>query len=88
VLGAAPERVLLSVMREVGTIVAAGVAIGLPVSYFLARLAESQLYGIRAHDAVTLAGATALIVVVGLVAGLAPAVRAMRIEPVTALRYE
>jgi predicted permease len=88
VLGAAPERVLLSVMREVGTIVAAGVAIGLPVSYFLARLAESQLYGIRAHDAFTLAGATALIVVVGLVAGLAPAVRAMRIEPVTALRYE
>ena len=60
----------------------------MPASYLLARLAESQLYGVRASDAATLAGATLLIALVGLFAGLAPAMRAMRIEPVLALRYE
>lgn len=88
VLGEAPQGLLLSVLRGVGATVAAGVAIGLPLSYWLARLAESQLYGIRARDPWTLAGATILIALVGLSAGLVPALRAMRIEPVTALRYE
>jgi putative ABC transport system permease protein len=88
VLGAAPQGLLLRVLREVGVLVLAGVAIGLPASYWLARLAESQLYGIRAHDPLTLAVATVLIVVVGLSAGLVPAVRAMRIEPIRALRHE
>jgi putative ABC transport system permease protein len=75
VLGAQRQGLLLSVLREVGAIVVVGVAIGLPVSYGLARLAESQLYGIRAHDAWALAGATVLIALVGLCAGLVPAVR-------------
>jgi len=88
VLGEAPQGLLLSVMREVAAIVAAGVAIGLPISYWLARLAESQLYGVRARDPWTLAAATVIIALVGLFAGLAPALRAMRIEPLRALRYE
>ena len=88
VLGAAPQSVLLSVMREVGWLLAVGVGVGLPLSYGLARLAESQLFGIRAHDPWAIAGAMLVIAVVGLFAGLAPAVRAMRIEPVHALRYE
>jgi ABC-type antimicrobial peptide transport system permease subunit len=87
-LGAAPGSLLLFVMREVGWLIAVGAAVGLPASFMLARLAESQFYGIRAHDPWTLAGATVLIAMVGLFAGLAPALRAMRIEPVIALRYE
>jgi len=43
---------------------------------------------IRAHDPWAIGGATLLIAVVGLLAGLAPAVRAMRIEPIRALRCE
>ena len=87
-LGAAPESLLFSVLREVGWLVTLGMALGLPSSYLLARLAESQLFGVRAHDPVALAAATVLIAVVGLAAGLAPALRAMRIEPVSVLRYE
>jgi predicted permease len=88
VLGAAPESLLRFVMREVGWLIAMGVGVGLPASYFLARLAESQFYGVHAHDPGALAGATLLIAIVGLAAGVAPAVRAMRIEPLEALRYE
>ena len=88
VLGAAPGSLLRFVMREVGWLIAIGVAAGLPASYLLARFAESQFYGVHAHDPWALAGATLLIAMVGLVAGLAPALRAMRIEPLDALRYE
>ena len=87
-LGAPPERLLLSVMRETGWLIAIGVTAGLPASILLARLAESELYGVSAHDPLALAGATVVIVAVGLLAGLSPAIRAMRIEPVSALRYE
>jgi len=87
-LGAEPHSVLMFVMREVGWLLAAGVVVGLPASYVLARVAESQLYGVRAHDPGTLAAATLLIAVTGLFAGLAPAMRAMRIQPVLALRDE
>jgi len=88
VLGAAPQGLLWNVMREVGWLLAIGVAVGLPASYALARLAESQLYGVRAHDPWVMAAAIILIVLVGLLAALAPALRAMRIQPVSALRYE
>ena len=87
-LGAEPRGLLLAVLREVGALVAAGLAIGLPAGYWLARLTESELYGVSVHDPLTLCAATGLIIVVGLCAGLVPAIRAMRIEPVRALRYE
>jgi ABC-type lipoprotein release transport system permease subunit len=87
-LGAPPKSLLWAVMREVGPLVAIGVALGLPAGYLLGPLAESQFYGIRGHDLWALAGGTLLIAVVSLVAGLVPAVRAMRVEPVVALRYE
>jgi len=88
VLGADPWGLLRAVMREAGWMIAIGVAAGLPAALALARLAQSQFYGVRAFDPLVLAGATILIVAVGLAAALAPAVRAMRIEPLNALRYE
>ena len=88
VLGAIPKTLLLFVMREVGWLTAIGIAIGLPVSYALARVVESQLYGIQAHDPVVLAVAAILILGVAFAAALAPALRAMRIQPLQAIRYE
>jgi predicted permease len=88
VLGAVPRSLLRMLVREILWLVAIGAAVGLPASYALARLAESQLYGVRAHDAPILAGAAAFIAAVAIAAGIAPAVRAMRIEPMRALRHE
>jgi putative ABC transport system permease protein len=87
-LGAAPGSILGTVMREIGLLVAAGILLGLPLSYGLARVVESQFFGIKASDPVVLLLATALMVAVAFLSGWLPAFRAMRIEPVRALRYE
>jgi len=63
-------------------------ALLLSVMREVGRLAESQLFGVRAYDPWVILGAALLIAIVGLTAALAPAVRAMRIEPLRALRYE
>jgi ABC-type lipoprotein release transport system permease subunit len=49
---------------------------------------ESQLYNVRATDPLTFVTVTALLAVVGLVATMVPALRATRLDPVTALRQE
>jgi predicted permease len=87
-LGAPRERVLGMVLREVGVLGAWGLGIGLPIAIGLARLVAAQLFGLPPHDPLTLASATGLLAGVTLVAGLVPARRAMRVDPMLALRYE
>lgn len=87
-LGAARKTIGALILREIGTLIGFGIAIGLPVSYMLARFVESQLFGIRAHDPLVLLGAVLFIGGAAILAGLVPAIRAMRIEPLHALRYE
>jgi predicted permease len=87
-LGAERRTILALVFREIGILLGIGTAVGLPASYALARLIESQLFGIKAHDPFVLFAAILLIVIAAGIAGLTPALRAMRIEPVQALRYE
>lgn len=69
-------------------LVGVGVALGLFSSLGTNRLLESQLWHTSPHDAVALSTVVALIVVVGVLACLLPALRAMRIEPMAALRQE
>jgi predicted permease len=87
-LGAERSNILSLIFREIGILLAIGAAVGLPASYALARLIESQLFGIKAHDPFVLVAALVLIVIAAAIAGLTPAVRAIRIEPLQALHYE
>jgi predicted permease len=87
-LGAISGNVMWLVMGEVVVLVAIGVAIGMPAAWGLSRLVQTQLYGVAPNDPFTLALATALLVTVACAAGYIPALRAARIDPLTALRYE
>ena len=87
-LGAAPERVRSMVLRQVAIMTIVGGAIGLTAAIAVGRLAESMLYEIKGWDPVVLVGAAMALGVVALGAGLIPASRAARIDPMRALRYE
>ena len=65
-----------------------GALIGLAAAVALGRLARSQLYELEAHDPAILAGATLVLALVALGAGLVPALKASRVDPIRALRYE
>src|SRR5262245_5910416 len=87
-LGAERRAVLLLVLQEVVALAAVGVAVGLPAGYGVGRLIESQLFGVTARDPATFAIATFALSLSALLAGYLPAARAMRVDPVVALRYE
>ena len=87
-LGAQPGLVLWLVMREVMVLLAIGLAVGVPAAMALGRFVSTQLYGIQPHDP-WIAGSTILVLtLVSAAAGLIPAHRASRIDPILALRYE
>jgi predicted permease len=87
-LGAEPGNVLWIVMKEVVVLLALGLAIGVPAAIGLGRFVSTQLYGIQPNDPWIAASTVALIAVVSAAAGLIPAHRASRIDPILALRYE
>ncbi len=87
-LGAQRGRVVWMVQREVLILAAVGVAIGIPAAYSAATLVETFLFGMKARDAVTLTVAPAVLLLAAIVAGYGPALRASRIDPMTALRED
>jgi predicted permease len=87
-LGAKPRDVLWLVLGEGQKLAVAGVALGLLASLFLTRLIANILYGISAHDPLTLASIAMLLIIVTLAACYVPARRALRVDPATALRAE
>jgi len=87
-LGAARFDVYRLVLKEVATLVLAGIAVGLPVALGLGRLIESQLFGVRPHDPLLIGAAVAALALVALAAAFVPARRATAIDPVRALRAE
>ena len=87
-LGAQPASILRLVLREVLLILVVGVAIGVAVALGSVRLLQSLLFGMSALDTYTIAAAVGVLSVVALVAGYLPARRAMRADPMVALRYE
>ncbi|MEI6246299.1 MAG: ABC transporter permease, partial [Acidobacteriota bacterium] len=87
-LGADPQRVRFMVLKQVAIMTAVGAPFGVAITYFVGRAVESLLYKMQGRDPWVFAGSCALLVVVALVAGLVPAIRASRIDPMKALRYE
>jgi len=87
-LGAARSEVLAMVMREVGLLAVIGVGVAVPAAYALSRLVQTQLYNVTGNDPAVFTVASLLIAGVAAAAGLVPAWRASRIDPMTALRNE
>ena len=87
-LGAARSNVGWLIMREILLLVAAGIAVGIPVTLAGSRMVANMLYGFSGTDLISLAGAVSLLLLVAVVAGYFPARRASKIDPMVALRYE
>jgi predicted permease len=87
-LGARPLQVTAMVLRECAVPVAIGLAAGIGGALALTRFAEKLLYGVKATDPWTFAGACALLVVLAMAAAWAPSRTAARLSPVETLRCE
>jgi len=87
-LGAQPASVIWLVMKEVLLLLGLGLAVGVPAAIGLGRFVATQLYGIKAGDPWIAGASMLMLIVVATVAGLIPAQRASRIDPILALRYE
>jgi predicted permease len=87
-LGAAPTGVLWLVMKEVLVLLGIGLAIGIPAVIGAGQLVSAQLYGIQPNDPWIAVSTAALLGFVSAAAGIIPAHRASRIDPILALRYE
>ena len=87
-LGAQRHDVLRLVMRESMLLVIIGVAAGLAIALFAGRFVATLLYGVPPTDALALALAIVVMIVVSAVAGYIPARRASRVDPMVALHYE
>jgi putative ABC transport system permease protein len=87
-LGARASGVLRMVLKEAMTLVAVGMAIGWGLAAALSRLIESFLFGVGAMDAVTFAATPILLALVALIASYLPARRAMKVDPMVALKCD
>jgi putative ABC transport system permease protein len=87
-LGATRQRVLRDVLKEAGRYVLVGVALGLAGARAMSDLFTSLVFGVTETDLRVYLVVAAFLAALGLVAALAPAVRAARIDPLRALRLE
>ncbi|HET7565071.1 MAG TPA: ABC transporter permease [Gemmatimonadaceae bacterium] len=87
-LGADGMSVIGLVLRQSMTLVGIGIAVGLPLALLAGRAVASQLYGVAPYSIVVLAIATGLVVATATVACIVPVRRAIRIDPLVALRSE
>jgi predicted permease len=87
-LGAQSGDVVQMVLRQGAAMALIGVAIGTGAALGMTRLMANLLFGVTAHDPLTFAAVVALLILVALLACYIPARRAMKVDPIVALRYE
>jgi predicted permease len=87
-LGADRARILGMILREAGSLILLGLAVGIPGAALAARLLTNQLFGVAPADPLTLAASASVLLAVALLAGYIPARRASRVDPLVALRAE
>ena len=75
-------------MKECALLVAAGLGMGIPLALAAMRIIESQLFELSPMDPLTITLVSAVLATVAAIAGYLPARRAMRVDPMAALRYE
>jgi len=76
------------VVGQAMTLAAAGIAIGFAAAWLLTRVLATMLYTVKAHDPLVFGSVAALLAAIAFVASYLPARRALRVDPVVALRYE
>ena len=87
-LGAQQTHILKLVLGQGAKLISIGVAAGIAAAFALAPLMSSLLFGVAATDPLTLVTVASLLIVVAFLACYIPARRAMRVDPIVALRYE
>jgi predicted permease len=87
-LGATSRDIVRPIVREALMLVGAGLAVGIPGALALARVVRHQFYGIAPHDPLTFVAGAILLLAIALVAAWLPAQRAMKVDPIVALRAE
>jgi predicted permease len=87
-LGATHWDVLKMILREMAKIAVAGTLAGVIITMILARVLQGVLFGVSPYDPTIFAGVSVLLIFVAMLACYVPARRAMRVDPLVALRYE
>jgi len=87
-LGAEPRDVLKLVLGQAAKLTGTGLAIGVPIAFGVNRAMSSLIFGIVSINLLLLVGFTLLLLLVAIGAAYVPARRAMRVDPIVALRYE
>ena len=85
-LGASRQRIVGSVLRRGASLAAAGVGVGTLVAFAFSRTMQSFLFGVSTLDVTTFAAVAAILLAVALLASQLPALRAVRLNPLPALR--
>jgi putative ABC transport system permease protein len=87
-MGSQRAAIFVLILREALYLTLIGIAIGVPLAIAASRIFANMLFGLSFVDPMTLSAALLLLILTGILAGLLPAFRAMRLEPMAALRHE